>query len=762
MSRRVLLACTFSVAMGLAALPACDPPAAGPNQPPVATILQPAAATTYSGGDFISYGGTATDPEDGVLPLNRLSWWVDFHHDAHTHPFLPLTPGSSGGVDIPTAGETSDNVWYRFYLVAVDNGGAADTVFRDVLPRKASLTIATVPSGLQVTLDGQPRTAPHTFTGVAGIERALGVVTPQTSGPTTYTFVSWSDGGAASHTVSTPTANTTYTATFAVTTPNLPPTVALTAPAAGDSAEINTVVTVSATAADADGAVSSVEFFDGATSIGVDTSSPYGVSWTPTTVGARALTARATDNLTATTTSAPVAFSVFAPSGADVEAPVATLTAPADSVPGLTGSVAITATATDNVGVVGVQFQVDGVDLGSEDTSAPYQATLAATSSYASGQHVLRARARDAAGNLSAWDVATVTFGGTVNLAPGFTRTTYASGFTSPTAMAFAPDGRLFVCQQDGRIRVVPVGGPTLATPFHTFTVTNQGEQGLLGIAFHPNFTSNGWIYVYYTSPTSTNHNRVSRIKASTSNSNVSDTTETILLDDLPTVSAGLNHNGGALHFSPVDGKLYVAIGEQGTASNAQLLTNRLGKVLRYNDDLTIPTDNPFYNTAMGANRAIWALGLRNPFTFAFQPVTGRMFINDVGQSAWEEVNDGIAGSNYGWPTTEGPTTNPAFRSPIYAYHHSLPLVNGIAIIGGAFYNPATATFPASYVGHYFFSDLTGGWIYRLDPANGNAVYAFARVPSTTIYGLDVGPDGAVYLLGNGGAGFVVYRYQAP
>jgi glucose/arabinose dehydrogenase len=292
--------------------------------------------------------------------------------------------------------------------------------------------------------------------------------------------------------------------------------------------------------------------------------------------------------------------------------------------------------------------------------------------------------------------------------------------------------------------------------------VTNQGEQGLLGIAFHPNFAANGWIYVYYTSPTPVNHNRVSRIVASTSNPNVSDSTEAILLDDLPQLALGLNHNGGALHFSPLDGKLYVAIGEQGTASNAQLLTNRLGKVLRYNDDLTIPADNPFYATATGANRAIWAYGLRNPFTFAFQPGSGRMFINDVGQNAWEEVNDGIPGSNYGWPTSEGPTSNPAFRSPVYAYHHNLGLVNGIAIVGAAFYNPAAVTFPASYVGHFFFSDYLGGWVYRLDPANGYAVYAFARLPSTTIFGLEVGPDGGVYVMGNSGSGFVVYRYQSP
>ena len=123
------------------------------------------------------------------------------------------------------------------------------------------------------------------------------------------------------------------------------------------------------------------------------------------------------------------------------------------------------------------------------------------------------------------------------------------------------------------------------------------------------------------------------------------------------------------MHFGP-DGKLYVAVGENANGANAQTLGNLLGKMLRINADGTIPTDNPFYGTATGKNRAIWALGLRNPFTFAFQPGTGRMFINDVGQNTWEEINDGIAGANYGWPDTEGATTDPRFAAPLYAYNH--------------------------------------------------------------------------------------------
>lgn len=738
------------------------------NQRPAAMITTPAAGTLYRGGDVISYSGSANDPEEGPLPAERLTWWADFHHDTHTHPFLPPTSGSEGGtVTIPTVGETSDNVWYRFYLVATDAEGAADTVFQDVLPNKVTLTLNTHPAGLEVTLDGQPRLTPLTVNAVVGIERELGVVSPQTVGSTTYTFESWSDGGAATHPITTPATNTTYTATYTGTTStNELPIVNLLEPANGASAEINTPVTVSAYAIDNDGGITLVEFFDGTTLIGTedapigpDPGDPYSITWTPTTAGARNLTARATDNRGARTTSAPVSFTVTSSSGTDTERPVATLTDPPDQSSSLTGAVTLRATASDNVGVAGVQFQVDGENLGAEDTEAPYEATLPSTSAYATGIHVLRTRARDAAGNVSLWAAATVRFGGAVDLAAGFTRATYTSGLSAVTAMAFAPDGRLFICQQDGQLRVVPAGGGApLATPFHTFTVTNSGEQGLLGIAFHPNFTSNGWIYVYYTSPTPTNHNRISRLVASTSDPNVSTGGETILLDDLPTVGTGGNHNGGALHFSPTDGKLYVAIGDQATGSNAQSMTSRFGKILRYNADLTIPSDNPFYTTATGVYRAIWALGLRNPFTFAFHRGTGRMFINDVGQNTWEEINEGVAGANYGWPTTEGPTNDPRFRGPIFAYEHAGTLISGYAIVGGAFYNPSSPTFPSTYIGVYFFADYVSGWIARLDPSNDNGVYAFARTDNE-IFDLKVGPDGALYALARE-ATFLVYRYQ--
>jgi glucose/arabinose dehydrogenase len=285
-----------------------------------------------------------------------------------------------------------------------------------------------------------------------------------------------------------------------------------------------------------------------------------------------------------------------------------------------------------------------------------------------------------------------------------------------------------------------------LATPFLTVTVNSSGERGLLGVAFDPDFPINHYVYVYYTATTPTIHNRVSRF---TANGDVAVPGSEVVLLDLPTLSA-TNHNGGAIHFGP-DGKLFIAVGENAVSSNAQTLANTLGKVLRINSNGSIPTDNPFYGSTSGINRSIWARGLRNPFTFAFQSSTGRMFINDVGASSWEEVNDGIRGSNYGWPASEGPTSTPGHRGPVFAYAHT----NGrCAIAGGAFYNPIDVQFPAAYVGSYFFADLCGDSIYRIVPASGYAFSTFATGIDQPV-DLQVGPDGSLYYLARGGGGIV-------
>jgi glucose/arabinose dehydrogenase len=283
--------------------------------------------------------------------------------------------------------------------------------------------------------------------------------------------------------------------------------------------------------------------------------------------------------------------------------------------------------------------------------------------------------------------------------------------------------------------------GALLTTPFLTVTVNADGERGLLGIAFDPAFSTNSHVYVYYTATTPTIHNRLSRF---TANGDVAVAGSEVVLLDLPTLGA-TNHNGGAIHFGP-DSLLYVAVGENAVGSNAQTLSNPLGKILRINRDGSIPATNPFFGEATGINRAIWALGLRNPFTFAFEPGTGRMMINDVGAATYEEINEGQPGANYGWPSFEGPFSGPGTTPPIYAYPHSS---GACAISGGAFYPLVSPQFPAEYQGDYFFADFCAGWIRRLDFVTGVDIANFGSGISMPV-DLAVGPEGSLYYLARG------------
>ena len=325
----------------------------------------------------------------------------------------------------------------------------------------------------------------------------------------------------------------------------------------------------------------------------------------------------------------------------------------------------------------------------------------------------------------------------------GFVETTVVTGLANPTAMAFAPDGRLFVAQQGGAVRVIR-NGALLPTPFVTVSVNAAGERGLLGIAFDPQFTSNQFVYIYYTAATPTIHNRVSRFTAA---GDIAVAGSELVLMDLPTLNA-TNHNGGAIHFGP-DGLLYIAVGENAVGANAQSLNSPLGKILRIAKDGTIPASNPFAGQTTGLSRAIWALGLRNPFTFTFSPdgAAPEMLINDVGQGTWEEVNVGQEGANYGWPATEGPTDDPRFVTPLYAYTQAAS--GGCAITGAARYPLLVPQFPPEYGGDYFFADLCGGWIRQYDFATGIVATNFVAGIIAPV-DLAVGPDGALYFLARG------------
>jgi glucose/arabinose dehydrogenase len=541
---------------------------------------------------------------------------------------------------------------------------------------------------------------------------------------------------------------------------NVPPAVALIAPSAGTPGN---AVTLSATASDSDDGVAKVEFFDGTALLGEDATAPYSLSWTPLTAGPHTLTARATDTRGAATTSAAATVLIVPPPPAlDGLPPTVVLTSPANLAAGLTGSIALAATATDNVAVASVEFQIDGVTIGSVITSAPYGASLD-TSAYPSGQHVLRARATDTSGNVSDWTTALVRFGGAVTQPSGFTRNeSWVTGLTSATAFAQAPDGRLFICQQGGALRVVK-SGALLATPFTTLTVDSAGERGLIGVAIDPAFASNGFVYVYSTrAAAGVSHNRISRFTAA---GDVAAAGSEVTLVDLPNLSSATNHNGGGMHFGG-DGKLYVGVGDNANGAQAQNLTLPFGKLLRFNSDGTIPTDNPFFATQSGLARAIWAYGLRNPYTFAVQAGTGKIHINDVGENTWEEIDVGSAGANYGWPGSEGPdNVSAGITAPLFTYKHSDAnpvgsgpggFFKGFAIAGGAFY-PGAGPFPAGYRDQYYFADYVSQFVGRVDLANGNAAYAFASLSGSPV-DLLVGADGAVYVLTRS----AVTRISAP
>lgn len=353
----------------------------------------------------------------------------------------------------------------------------------------------------------------------------------------------------------------------------------------------------------------------------------------------------------------------------------------------------------------------------------------------------------------------------------GFTETRIATNLAQPVQMEFAPDGRAFITEKTGKVRVMTADGQLLAQPFVTLTVDAQGERGALGVTFDPAFATNGFVYIYYTATTPTIHNRLSRFKAADANpdpavyapGNVVEPGSELPLMDFDTLSS-IYHNSGSLHFGP-DGKLYVAVGDNVRGVVAQQLTNTWGKILRINSDGSVPADNPFFGQTTGNNRAIWAIGLRNAFTFAFQPGTALMYLNEVGNYAFEEINAGRPGGNYGWPDTEGPTADPRFDGPIHAYANN-KVCN--AITGALFYNPTggAAQFPSAYTGKYFFGDLcggvdaggTGGWIKTLDPVTKQVADFGSNIQRPVDF--DIGPDGSLYYLSNSRPGVAGHVYR--
>ncbi|MGH7731881.1 MAG: PQQ-dependent sugar dehydrogenase [Candidatus Eiseniibacteriota bacterium] len=292
-----------------------------------------------------------------------------------------------------------------------------------------------------------------------------------------------------------------------------------------------------------------------------------------------------------------------------------------------------------------------------------------------------------------------------------------ASGLADPLYVTAPPgDPRLFVVEQAGRIRIVKAGR-LLSTPFLDLTdrVRSGGEQGLLSVAFHPRYAVNGFLYVNYT-----DHRGDTRVVRYTVGRDPDRADPSSALLVLTVEQPFANHNGGLVIFGP-DGMLYVGMGDGGSGGDpyghGQNRATLLGKLLRLDVDrgapYAVPHDNPFVGRA-GMRGEIWALGLRNPWRFCFDPTAGLLYIADVGQNRWEEIDVARAdqgGLDYGWNVMEG---DHCFRSracdrrgrvaPVVEYGHG----DGCSVTGGFVYRGRRMP---DLVGHYFYADYCRGWI---------------------------------------------------
>jgi glucose/arabinose dehydrogenase len=432
-------------------------------------------------------------------------------------------------------------------------------------------------------------------------------------------------------------------------------------------------------------------------------------------------------------------------SPSDPTPPTVSITAPANGAQ-VSGIVTVTADATDNIGVSGVQVYVDGATVGAEDTTPPYGADWD-TRTIPNGAHTLTARARDAVGNSAVSSPVVVNVANTSY----FQNEVLATGFELPTSIEFLPDGRMLVVELAGKIRVLPAPY-TQPSPTPFLELTNVGsagvQQGIFDIALDPNFATNHYYYVFYTLGTP-NRDRLARFTANPALTGTVPGSEFVLYQDPQ--AADSEHHGGGIAFGN-DGKLYFTTGEHFGAEVAQQLNNPRGKIHRINPDGTVPTDNPFHDGAGSNVDSIWAYGLRNPYRAFYDSPTGRLYVGDVGgnnySTAREEVNLGVRGANYGWPESEGPCSSPC-TSPIYSYPHS---GRDASVTGGFVYHGSQ--FPAAYQGSYFFADYTQNWIRRLTfDANGNVTGVHNFEPSDgsvdgpygDIVYLAEGPDGALY-----------------
>jgi glucose/arabinose dehydrogenase len=331
-----------------------------------------------------------------------------------------------------------------------------------------------------------------------------------------------------------------------------------------------------------------------------------------------------------------------------------------------------------------------------------------------------------------------------LNAAPptDFTTTQVVSGLNSPTSFAFAPDGRIFITELGGNVKIYK-NGQLLPVPFTTLQVTSQGDRGLLNVAIDPDF-ENGSPYAYFYYTGVDKFNRIAKVNAS--QDAAAGQPQIIYQSYSP--SEWL-HVGGSIAFGP-DRKLYLAIGDNGYPPNAQDLSfaNHFGKVLRLNKDGSIPVDNPFYGQSTHAPE-IWAWGFRNPFRMQFDTLTGELYLGDVGYISWEEIDIVEMGNNYGWPICEASCTDPQYTNPIYEYPHYDPETgnNDSSVTLGPVYRGNA--FPSSYLGRLFFGDYAKGFIKTLIFDQNGSVTGVENfdLNAGTVIDLKVAPNGTLYYM---------------
>lgn len=344
------------------------------------------------------------------------------------------------------------------------------------------------------------------------------------------------------------------------------------------------------------------------------------------------------------------------------------------------------------------------------------------------------------------------TFGQTLSLQ------SFGTGFTQPVEITHAGDSRLFVAEQTGRIKILNNNGSVNATPFLNIStiISSGGERGLLGLAFHPNYTSNGYFFVNYTN---TSGNTVIARYSVSANPDIANTTGQILLTITQPFS---NHNGGSIKFGP-DGFLYIGMGDGGSAGDpgdrAQNINENLGKMLRIDVNSTIapfyinPPSNPYVGIA--GNDEIWAIGLRNPWKFSFDKSTGDLWIADVGQGVYEEVNKvapTLANVNYGWHCYEANAvynntgncaTITGTTFPLVAVNHN---TGACSITGGYVYRGTT--YP-NLIGKYLFSDYCLGKI-GITTSTGTTTFSATFSGNFVSFGEDFVGELYISDIGNG------------